>query len=256
MQYADQPFYTKYPVGIGDNLFKIANSRGFQNPGPIIAYPPNKALFQRRFGSAFLQVSRDFQLIPGDVLYIPWHPNTLLKTIATGEYLVEELKKDTALLIQEQIHTKEAMDSLLFKVDAANFLTNIAAGIGGLARNYAGGGYALSEKAVLEWFVDYRLGTIASNITTMAVPSPSAPKRNINFFVRHTLGPWNPSFWMGVVAAISEGDIDYYLYGHEAVVAKNVYKIQQQALRDVQQLQNRITAARRQLHAPFYQHRI
>ena len=257
MQYADQPFYTAYPVKPGDTLFGIGKSRGFDNPGPILAYPPNSALFAQRFGPAFLQTSRDFRLTVGDNIRIPWNPTTLQKTIATSEFLATEVAADTRRLVQEQIHTKEEMDSLLFKIDAANFLANMATSVGGLARAYAANSFELAESKVVEWFTENRVTVMAANVTTLAVPAPSAPKRDIaNFVIRHTLGPWNPSFWVGVYAAIQSGDIDYYLYGNEAVTAKTIQRIDQQSRREIAQLQARASAARRQLMAPFYRHRI
>jgi len=195
MQYADQPFYTAYPVKPGDTLFGIGKSRGFANTGPILAYPPNSALFAQRFGPAFLQTSRDFRLTVGDNIRIPWNPTTLQKTIATSEFLATEVAADTRRLVQEQIHTKEEMDSLLFKIDAANFLANMATSVGGLARAYAANSFELAESKVVEWFTENRVTVMAANVTTLAVPAPSAPKRDIaNFVIRHTLGPWNPRF--------------------------------------------------------------
>lgn len=256
MQFADQPFYTKYIVRSGDSLFAIAQSRRFDNPGPLIAYPPNGEFFKNRFGATFLTTSRDFPVKPGDVLFIPYHPDTLRKIVATSRKLAEDLKRDTQQLLQEQIHTKEQMEGLLFKIDAANFLISIGTSVASLAGKYVAGGYALGESEVVGWFVENRLTVTAPNIVTMAVPAPSSPKMDIKKFVRHTLGPWNPSFWVDVYAAIANRDIDYYLYGSGAVMDKAAYKIRQQAARNIQQLENRSTAASRQLYAPFYGHRI
>ena len=256
MQFADQPFYTKYTVRSGDSLFRIARSRRFDDPGPLIAYPPNGESFKRRFGASFLTTSRDFPLYPGDVVSIPYHPDTLRKIVATSKNLIKELTRDTEQLVQEQIHTKEQMEGLLFKIDAANFLVSIGTSVAALSAKYVAGGYALGESEVIGWFVENRLTVIAPNIITMAVPAPSTPKMDIKKFVRHTLGPWNPSFWVDVYAAVANRDIDYYLYGSGVVMDRAAYKIRQQAARDIQQLQNRSIAAKRQLDAPFYRHRI
>src|SRR6476620_5718805 len=35
-------FHDAYTVKPGDNLWKIGKSKGYPNPGPIIAYPPNR----------------------------------------------------------------------------------------------------------------------------------------------------------------------------------------------------------------------
>ena len=256
MQFADQPFYTQFPVSAGQDLFRIASSRGFDNPGPVIAYPPNKPLFEKRFGATYLKVARDFRLMPGDVLFVPWHPDSLRKTIATSEYLIREVRKDMHSLVSRQLKTKDDMNDLLFKIDAVNFLANIGAGVVALAKNFAAKGFTLGEEEVVSWFVDSRIN-VASNIATMAVPAPSEPKMDFtSFLIRHTLGPWNPSFWVTVYAAIDEGNVDYYLYGTDVVMSQNVMKIQMQATRDIQQLQNRIAAPTQQLQAPFYQHRI
>lgn len=256
MQFADQPFNTKYTVRSGDNLFAIAQSRRFDNPGPLIAYPPNGEFFKRRVGASYLTTSRDFPLKPGDVISIPYHPDTLRKIVATSRQLVEDLKRDTQQLLQEQIHTKEQMEGLLFKIDAANFLISIGTSVTSLASKYVAGGYALGESEVVGWFIENRLTVTGPNIVTMAVPAPSSPKMDIKKFVRHTLGPWNPSFWVDVYAAISSRDIDYYLYGSGAVMDQAADKIRRQAARNIQQLENRSTAASRQLYAPFYGHRI
>lgn len=67
-------------------------ARGFDNPGPLVGYPGNQALFRSRSGNL---------LRPGDRALIPYHPDVLQK-------------------------------AFLFKIDAANMLANMGMGIGPL----------------------------------------------------------------------------------------------------------------------------
>ena len=97
-----------------------------------------------------------------------------------------------------------------------------------------------------------RRETQPREITTLVVPEPTAPKKDFKFYIRHTLGPWTPSFWTSVYAAVKTGDIDTYLYGADAIRFKRCSEISAQANRDIDRLKTRIQAARAQLMMPFY----
>ena len=68
----------------------------------------------------------------------------------------------------------------------------------------------MTGKEALLWLAESRAG-IAGNIATASIPAPDAPKRDFKFWVRHALGPCNPSFWASVYVAVKEGDADLYL---------------------------------------------
>jgi hypothetical protein len=238
-------FHGTYQVKPGDNLSKIAKSSGFANPGPIVAYPPNAAFFRGRSPNL---------IRPGESFMIPYHPDLLKKIIATSEYLMEDVAKSATAFINKEYHNKQQIDEFLYKIDAIKFLANVGVGIAQLTARGAQGA-AMTTDEVVQWFVNSRI-TIASNVATMSIPSPTAPKKDFKFYVRHALGPWNPSYWATVYGAIKTGDVDLYLYGTDALTHRNAMKIKAQAEKDIENLKQRVAAARAQLHQPFYMHRI
>jgi len=239
------PFHVPYAVKKNDNLTKIGKSWGFANPGSIFAYPPNKPAFKGRTAH---------HIRPGDKFLIPYSPESLRKIISTSEYLAADVAKSAKKLIAEQHANKKDLESFLFKVDAVNFLASMGVGIGSLAAKGAKGA-EMSGKEALIWLAESR-ATLASNIATLSISAPQAPRRNFKFWVRHTLGPWNPSYWASVVTAIKEKDLDLYLYGADATTHKAVMKITKQANADIKKMQTRAQEARKQLAMPFYKHRV
>jgi hypothetical protein len=238
-------FHDTYTVKSGDSLAKIGKAYGFANPGPIVAYPPNSQRFLNKSPSL---------IHPNEKFVVPWHPDLLHKYIATCQHLMSEVTKTATRLIKEQMHNKKELDDFLFLIDAANFLAGAAVGIGSLAVQGMKGA-EMSSKEALIWLAESR-ASLASGVTTMVVPSPTAPRKDFKFWVRHSLGPWNPSFWASVVTAIQEKDVDIYLYGSDAVAYKTSQRIKQQADRDLASLKEKIAAADSQLGGSFYQKKI
>jgi hypothetical protein len=72
--------FDTYLVKPGDNLYKIGTSRGYKNPGPIVAFPANQALFK--------SPQTPYLIRAGERLCIPWHPDLLRKLIATSEEMI------------------------------------------------------------------------------------------------------------------------------------------------------------------------
>ena len=72
----------------------------------------------------------------------------------------------------------------------------------------------MSSKEAVLWLVESRV-SIATGV--IPIPAPDAPKKDFKFYLRHALGPWNPSFWTSVAVAIREKDLDIYLYGADAM---------------------------------------
>lgn len=238
-------FHESYRVRGGDNLTRIAKARGFDNPGPIVAYPENRLFFRTRSPNL---------IRPGDAFLLPYHPDLLRKIVATSELLIAEVTKSAAELIREETRSKKEIDDFLFKIDAVNFLANVGVSIGSLTAQGAKAG-EMSADDLVKWFAESRT-SIGGGVATMTIPAPSAPKRDFRFFVRHTLGPWNPSYWTTLYGAIRDGDLDLYLYGTDAVTHRNALKIKAQADKDIERLRKRANDARTQLGQPFYKHRI
>ena len=239
-------FHDLYTVKSGDNLSNIARSRGYSNPGPIVAYPLNQRSFPPGCNLNLIR--------PGLRLYIPWHPDLLRKIIATSEHLIQRTSDVADRLIKEQVRNKKELEDFLILIDGINFLTNVNREAISLAIEGIRGAEMSSSEA-LRWLVGSR-ATIAREITTMVVPSPTVPKTDFTFFVRHLLGPWTPSFWASVYTAIKERDLDIYLYGSDAIAYKASLKIKQQADHDIECLRAKIGEALNQLAMPFYKHRI
>lgn len=239
------PFHFPYAVKRGDNLTKIGKPWGFSNPGPIFKYPPNQSTFKGRTAD---------QLRPGDRLMVPYPPESLKKIVATSRHLAADVARSAKKLIAEQHANQKQLEQFLFKVDAVNFLASLGVSIGALSVQGAKGAQMSSKEALL-WLAESR-ASIASNIATFCIRAPQAPRRDFRFWVRHSLGPWNPSYWASVVTAIKEKDLDVYLYGAGATTHKAVTKITRQANSDIKKMEARASEARRQLAMPFYRHRV
>ena len=239
-------FYDIYRARGNDisELLQVARAHGYDNPGPITAFPPNRNLFPPDATPAALP--------SGAQVLVPWHPDVLRKLIATEEYLASEMANEARRLIEEQRESKESLEHFLVLVDSACMLANVGKGVGELVAHGAKG---MTSAKLVSWFVTSRLEMLR-DVAPMAVPAPSEPKRDFHFFVIHTLGPWTPSFWASVYAAIRSGDMNIYLYGSAAVEYQMKLKIKQQADAEINRLRTKIQEARQQLGMPFYQARI
>ena len=80
------PFCDVYVVRAGDDLTKIARSKGYKTPAAIIAFPDNKV--------RFATPAKQNLIRPGEKIIIPWHPLLLKKLIATSEFLASKVAEE------------------------------------------------------------------------------------------------------------------------------------------------------------------
>jgi len=253
-------FHERYRIQAGDNLTKVGRAKGFDNPGPIVAYPPNATFFRGR--------SLDMMRV-GEQFLIPYRPDLLRQIIRTSQELIPQVAQMAKELMDAEKRNKKTLENFLMAIDAINFVAGLGASLGmqsaksaAAASRAAGAGAddaaRMAEQSaddILKWLKETST-SVAGGTTTMVVPAPTAPKQDFSFWVRHTLGPWNPSYWTSVFAAVKENDLDLYLYGADAVTYRNCKKIQEQADEDIDRLKQKMQAAEQQLTMPFYSHRI
>lgn len=225
-----------------NELAMLARSAGYPNPGPIVAFPLNSQVFPADASPA--------SLMPGSPIKVPWRPDLLRKLIATMQHLALEVATDAREMIEGAQKSKEELEQFLIMVDALCMLASVGKGVTELVVHGLRHG-EMTAADMITWVVDSRLD-IANNIATLAIPAPSEPKRDFKFYVRHTLGPWTPSFWASVAAAIKTGDVNIYLYGPAAIDYQTKMRIKNQADADIQRLRVKIKTAQEQLDMRFY----
>lgn len=265
MHFADQPYHTKYRVAPGDTATGLATRRGFLNPGPVVAYPPNRDLFAKRFGPGFLRLSQDFKLFQGDYIYIPWREEALKNLVVVFEKLSDDVRKDTEASIEELMKDKEDLEAYLTKLDI------LAVASGAVLGTFAAAGVYAAELSHVESFFlkkifdnqvgEFLLGRFLNvgGVISVATDAPSpVPKKwdTLRMIVRHTLNVTSPSYWAAVIVAIREGDSDIWLSGPGRIAQDRVRAIKARARHEISDLQNGVTAAKRQLALPFYRYRM
>jgi hypothetical protein len=253
-------FHELYKVQPGDTLGKIGLGKGYSNPGPIAAYPPNQGFFKGRSPNL---------IRPNDKFLIPWHPNKLRKLITWLEALVQDVTSTANKMINEEIENKEELEDFLLKIDAAGMLLTFFVAGAFLARE---GAVVASEeipkgaeeaakasekidKAMVKWF-SITHGHLAADVILMSVPTPTPPAADWKFFTRHVLGVLSPSYWASVVVAVKEGDVGIFYYGSQWTSYKDARKIADNAKLEIIKLQAPLRHARFQLDMPFYKNRV
>lgn len=244
-------FHDPYVVKNGDSLARIGRRKCFSNPGPIVSYWPNKNFFSKRSPNALRQ---------GDAFLIPWHPDLLRKFIATMEDLVKKVTETANELIEGEMKNREELEEFLAWIDSINLIAQINVAMGSLAVEnasaMAGKDGAMETAEVLSWLADTAVHTGAGDIAPLMVPQPEAPKNDYKFYLRHSLGPWTPSYWVTVYGAIKTGDVGIYLYGSDYVRFKNAEQIAARAKEEIIKIQAPLNHAKQQLVLPFYSNRI
>ncbi|HTV77322.1 MAG TPA: hypothetical protein VMF03_03635 [Steroidobacteraceae bacterium] len=263
--FSDQPFHTKYQARAGDTVVNLASRRGFSNPGPLVAYPPNRALLARKFGPNFLAVSQEFPLSNGDLFYLPWREEALRNLVNVFEKLIADTRKDSDDMIQGLMKDKEELESFLMKLDI------MAVASGAVIGTFAAAGvYAAELKGVESVYLtkiiksdvgDFLLGRFLNvgGVVSVATDAPSATRKrwdSLRLLVRHTLNVTSPSYWASIMVAISQGDADIWWSGPDHIAADKAREIAAHAKSEIQNFQNGVNAAKRQLALPFYRHRM
>jgi hypothetical protein len=229
-----------------EELTELGRMHGYENPGPIVAYPPNVGHFNQNLSPGILPA--------GIKLYVPYSQALLLKTAVTHEYLASATTQQLQRLLATPSVDRKELESFLFKIDAINFLGSFTTAIGGSAvAARAGKNLVTSSKDLAKWLMQDRM-TTATNLTTMVLPQPEKPRKDFNFFVRHAFGAWNPSYWASVYASIAEADVDIWLHGSSAIEFAEKLRWKVNLEKDIERSKLTARHARLQIAMPFYGH--
>jgi len=241
-------FYDVYKARGRDpfELVNLAKSYGYDNPGPIVKFPPN--------GKVFPANASPGTLPPGAQVLVPWPLPLLRKMLLTQQYLQRRLMEEGGKLMEQQDENKEHLENVLFLADSAQMFINMGKEMGDLIADYAKG-KTMDAKELARWFLDNRLSR-GGDLASMAIPAPSMPKVDFRFVARHVLGAYSISYWASMYAAVKEGDAGIALYGSAAIDFRNKLRIKQEIDNELTNLLFRIRAAQQQLNMPFYLMRV
>lgn len=237
--------HNRYKIKWGDTLSRIGRKFGYSNAGPIYAYPLNNQFFKKKSPN---------DIKAGQQIYIPYHPDLLRKIISTSEFLIEDTIKFMKSMLRRESIEADRIKNYLVQMDVISCIGTIVVSLASFSIQAARG--TVTSSQALKWLLlDHEPG-LWGNVTTLVVPSPSKPKRDFRFLVRHTLGPWSPSYWVHLWLAFKDKDEELFLFGTDAIVIRNKNAIKKQAYADIEKLRRAIITARTQLSMPFYSRRI
>lgn len=247
-------FHYEYTAigGQTQELDSLCRQYGYDNPGPIAAYPPNTILFP---GSRTPGV-----LKKGSRILVPWHQSQLKCLIDFSSRLAHKYRKAALEVVGNLSEMTRDIDSKLNTLDAictvATGLVQLGgAAVKGAAAMKSGAKVMPEGKKWIPWLTSDRILPVGQAVAS-AVSAGASTNNGAGFIVRHTLGPWNPSYWASLWAAGSEGDMDIWLYGTSAIENKRSNEIKRQFDRDIGNLTDKVRKASEQMKMPFYNYRV
>jgi hypothetical protein len=224
----------------------------FDNPGPIVAYPPNAGHFPQGVCPATLPGNRE--------LLIPWHPIQLQRTVVFFTKLAHAYAKQARGLIGAESSLQAGIAGKLAAIDglSAAFTATVSAFSAGATRLTASQLAKMGEDAaVLAGYVAADRAPAVLGQVSQAIAPPHLPSTySLRFLNRHAFGAWSPSFWSSVYVAIAERDMSSWLYGPAATEYARKQQIRAEFDRDIARLTAAARGAAERLSEPFYVHRL
>lgn len=271
-------FVALHPVKKGDTLKKIAKQWGFENPGPIIAYPNNLPLIPFRVVdhrydkhryrlSRWAPISKELDPERTPVLFIPAPNDWLAFYVVHTSQLMKRYTKIAQKEVSKVVQDAEDVKDMILLAEALAVVAGMAASFIGLAKEgikLSGGTAAEATKALTasaKARITAQAIAMSANPLTLVLPKPIGLKKSGARYHAHkwTGWAWSASwwsgFWTGLIVGGDEG-ADIWMHGPDAITVKTANRIMARLSRDLIFLQEAIGAAGRQMQAPYYKHKV
>lgn len=235
-----------YPIIVqkGDTLTSIGERFGYENPGPIYYFSLNSSLFKKRKKSGNL-------ILSGDKLCVPWHPRQLYKMSATYKHLIENIRNFKKKELNRLNKEFNKIDNFLNMTDLLSIFALQASSITMLSTKIIKGN--MVSKEILKWLVMDRLSR-ANDIGTFIVRKPDTPKKDFNYWFRHTSGKVSPSYWTECLGGKSNSKS--CKYGRKFNHQENKKNLVQDCMKDIIKYQSYIKNYKLQADMGIYKKKI
>ncbi len=250
-------FYDLYQAQSTEALSRLLVGKfgwNLPNPGPIIAFPPNRALV----------VEFSETLTPGTRLAVPWTQLRLHRQIGLVQQDIRERSEAVKKTVQTVAANSKELNDTAMTVDAICACCTLVVGLG----TAAVGTYkalASTEKAAAMARGLQTAGVVGglgfyNGVKTLAGLDPGAfvgrSQAWYSVLLRHSMGLLSPSYWASLYASAKTGDWDLWKYGGQAIDNKVIQDSLRTLTREVLQRNIQMAAMSRQSKMPFYGYRV
>ena len=235
------------------------------NAGPVLAFPPNKALWLEGLPET---------LSTGNQIAIPWTEVRLHRQIGLAQQDIMGWSKAVKKTIRTIQTNAEEFNNTAMTLDAIVACATMVAGLGYLAvsthkalrtvKEGLDAAKAAAEAAKIAKGLR-TAGVIGgaglySGVKTIAGIDPGAfvGRKNtlLQVLLRHSMGLTSPSYWFSLVASAWTGDWDLWKYGSQAIDDQAIQQSLRRFTKDVMAKNLQIAAMLRQSEMSFYRYRV
>jgi hypothetical protein len=250
-------FYDLYETHSTEALSRLLVGKfgwNLPNPGPIIAFPPNRALV----------LTFSETLPPGTRLAIPWTQLRLHRQIGLVQQEIRERSEAAMTTVRAVTANSKELNDTAMTVDAICACCTLVVGLG----TAAVGTYkalASTEKAAAMARGLRAAGLpgglgFFTGVKTLVGLDPGAfvgrSQAWYSVLLRHSLSLLSPSYWASFYASAKTGDWDLWKYGGQAIDDKVIQQSLRTLTGEVLQRNIQIAAMSRQSKMPFYGYRV
>jgi len=225
---------------------------GNSNPGPVVAYPPNAALFPVGIPEA---------LPPRTGIAVPWTRARLLKEIGLANTRMRETNGAAVRAVKSLNASYGEAEKLGLLVDAISTAALLVFGLTKMAMDgykAAAGTMKEAQKIARGMATSSSLKGYAGVSAVIGISPTTFVGNGTGWqnLLRHSLSLASPSYWASLVASAWTGDWDLWKYGAESVRNQGVARVLRNLAKDQTATAARIAAMERQKGMSFYRYRV